>query len=214
MIENILNKCGVAILVSVVALVVGVALGFQLKENKQGIYLTVKYPDGTPMFQLGKSVLQLSDVNLEKLEQNEILSLLSKLESLPVKSKLGNRLRRIALDGDGPFTPISISVNVHLLDEASVQGPIAKTCKNSPLYENPILMYGATSLDPQDSNIPVKGLLDIDVIGEHVSDCDSTESIPEIWASKAYVKDWIKSGNFDGNSVTVKAKMVVSSVGT
>ena len=101
-----------------------------------------------------------------------------------------------------------------LFDEVSVQGPIAKTCKNSPLYENPILAYGATSRDPQNSNIPVKGLLGIDVIREHISDCNSMDSIPEIWASKAYVKDWIKSGNFDGNSVTVKAKMVVSSVGT
>jgi len=213
MIKEILTKCGVAILISVVSLVVGIALGFQLKEDKNGVYLFGQYPDGTSMFKLGNSSVQLAELELQDLEQRDIYSLLSKLETLPVKSRLGSSLRRIALDGSGPFIAIPISVKINLVDEASIQGPIAKACKNSPVYENPILAYQAISTDSLQTTIPVKGLLGINVRWEHISDCKNSGGIPEIWASKAYVRSWINSGDFNDSSITVKAKMIVSSIG-
>ena len=212
MLENILNKCGIAILVSVVSFIVGIALGFQLKEDQQGAYLVGHYPDGTPIFILGSRTAPWEALNIAEMNPVDSNALFSILEGLPAESTLGSRLRRVALDGNGPFNAIPVSVNIHLVDESVIRGPIAKACKNSVLFENPIMAYAVASRSEQNDTIPVKGLLKIQVQSEYFSECNSSNEIPEIWASKAYIEKWIKAESLENNSITVKAKMIISTI--
>ena len=210
---NVLKEYGVSILLLVVTFIIGVTLGFNIDADKGGIYLSVSYEDGTKMFEIGNRSNKVGDLDLNNLNTSDIQILLSEVEGLSADNGLGKKLREMAIKGSGPFLPIPISVDIHLVDENRIQGPVAKACKNSPLYGNPILAYEATSPNNSNTAIKVKGLLGLTVIWEHVSVCNSQKNIMEIWASKAYVSNWIAESEFSDSTVSVKARMIVSNLG-
>lgn len=201
-----------SISLSVVFLVVGLVLGFTMKEGNDGVYISANYPSGEKMFVLGKnSSTSISHLNLAELSNTDANALYSKISVLNSNDLLGEKLRQMAREGNGPFQSIPVTINLHLTDEEKVSGPVAKACKNSPVFNNPLVAYQAK--DSENKNIDIKGLLGLNVAWEHISDCDPNETgVYDVWASSDYIKSWVKSSEFSAQVITVKAKMIIGSI--
>lgn len=210
MIEYIKDNLA-TILLPVIFLIIGIVLGFIVDEGKEGVYLSANYPSGENMFVFGKSSSELSDIDLQLLNgfEGELLS--SKIKNLSVKSSLGQSLRKVAQNGDGPFAPIKVRIKINLITEENINGPIARACKNSPLFKNPLIAYKAK--DKEGTDVLIKGILGLNIAVEHISDCDLQNGEDyEIWASKKYIKSWIKSDKFSDSIINANARMVVANI--
>lgn len=210
MFEYIKDKSA-TLLLSGVFLIIGIVLGFIVDEGKDGVYLSANYSSGEKMFTFGKNSSEILGIDLQLLNKSEGVLLSSKIKNLSTTSSLGQSLRKIAKNGDGPFAPIQVRIKINLITEENVNGPIARACKNSPLFKNPLIAYNAK--DNEGNDILIKGILGLNIAIEHISDCDSHNGEDyEIWASKEYIKGWIKSDNFSGSLINANARMVVANI--
>lgn len=203
---------GGTIVFSLVLLILGVVLGLTIEEDGNGIYLSASYPQGGTIFVIGKNTENIADIDLKSLSDAETHILASKIKNLAVEDLLSHELREMAKKSDGPFVSIPVVVRLHLTNEVDLAGPVAKACKNTPVYGNALVAYEA--LGDQQHILSISGLMDIHVVSMQLSNCTmEKDGYYDVWISKDYVAKWIQSSDLPESGISVRANIVVAGVG-
>jgi len=212
MIDYLKNHMG-TIVFSAALLLAGLVLGLICKQNSNGIFISANYPGGKPVFAIGNSKANISEIDLNSLSLQDSLVLASKISTLDVNQKLSLELRDMAKSSSGPFAAIPVVITLHFTDEDKITGPVAKACRNTPIYGNALVAYAATG--NQDSQIHVEGIMGLDASREKLSAvCNSTESgVYDIWLSKKHVEEWLERPvDAQEENISVKANIVITSL--
>ena len=209
MIDYLKSHMGTIVL-STALLLVGLVLGLICKQNGSGIYISANYPGGEPIFVIGNSKINVSEIKLNSLSLPDSLVLAAKISKLAVDQKLSLELRDMAKDSTGPFAAIPVEIALHFTNEALISGPVAKACKNTPIYGNALVAYAATG--NQNSNFQVDGLMGFNASREKLStDCNSTKNkVYDVWLSREHVERWLGPVNAQEDNISLKANIIVS----
>ncbi len=211
MLEYIKTHSGTIVFVLVV-FVLGVILGITAQEDGDGIYFSASYPQGGTIFVIGKNTENIANLDLKSLSEANTLVLATKIKNLTVGDLLSSELREMAKKSDGPFASIPVVVRLHLTDEVDLAGPVAKACKNTPVFGNALVAYEA--LQDQEHVFPISGLMDIHVVSRQLSNCSlNSNGYYDVWISKNYVKKWIQSAELPESGISVKASIIVAGIG-
>ena len=196
-----------AVALVVISFVIGIAGGVSAQENEEGVYLSINYPDGGMMFALGKNTQTVSNLDFDTLPPDQINDVISKIKSSNIDSEFGSKVRELANNGDGPFAPISIDLDVHLVgDDPYVMGPVAKACLNSRILGNALVAYEWTD----GHNAPQKALMDIHPVRKEQS-CNSPNSNRySLWLNRSYAENTLGISPGHGDTLSIKANMIVS----
>lgn len=207
---DFLKTHSVTIVLSLILLVIGIVLGLIIKEGDNGIYITASYPQGGTFFVIGKNREDIANTDLKSLDNAQASVLASKIKDLGVDDALSKALREMAKKSDGPFATIPVVIRLHLSNDLS--GPVAKACKNTPVYGNSLVAYEVVGNGERP--VSVAGLLDIHVVALQFSNCTSgNDGYYDVWISKDYVEKWIHSANVTDADLSVKANIVVADIG-
>ena len=211
MVDYIKKHIGTIVFVLVV-FVLGVTLGITAQEGEDGLYLSASYPQGGTIFAVGENTENIADIDLNSLSEADTLVLAYKIRKLTVNDRLSVELREMAKKSDGPFASIPVVVRLHLTDEVDLSGPVAKACKNTPVFGNALVAYEA--LQDQEHAFPISGLMNIHVVSRQLSNCSvESDGFYDVWISKEYVKKWIRSADLPESGISVKASIIVASIG-
>ncbi|PCJ14485.1 MAG: hypothetical protein COB04_15080 [Gammaproteobacteria bacterium] len=206
MVNYIKGHIGIISLV-VISFVIGVAGGVTTQENEKGIYISINYPDGARFLTLGKNIQTVNGLDFDELPANQVVDFISKIKALDAESDFGSKVRELANNGSGPFAPISINLDVHLVvDDPYVKGPVAKVCLNSKILGNALVAYEWADAN----NVPKRVLMDIHPVRKEQS-CNTTDSNRySLWLDRGYAENelGILAGN--GETLSIKANMIVS----
>lgn len=193
-------------------LIIGAVLGVLCKPDSQGVYITFHYESGAELFALGRNTQSVKSIDVATLSDAEVSVLISKIEALNNTHKLGRRLRNLAKREEGPFRPIPVNLNIHFVDEQNVTGPVAKACRDTPLFGNALVAYEVAP--PNASLVTAQGLMNIHAAREQLANCTSQERPLEhynLWLSKQHVEQWL-GASFEQNNILVKARIVLASI--
>jgi hypothetical protein len=210
MIDYLKSHMGTIVL-STAILLVGLVLGLICKQNGSGIYISANYPGGEPIFVIGNSKTNVSDIEISSLSLPDSLILASKISTLDVKQKLSLELRDMAKKSKGPFAAIPVVITLHFTNENEIAGPVAKACRNTPIYGNALVAYAATG--SQNSIIKVDNIMGLNASREKLSAaCNSTESgVYDVWLSKKHVEEWLERPiAAQDENMSVKANIIIS----
>lgn len=213
--SEFIKKHMVAIVISGSLFAVGIMLGLICKENERAIYVSVSYPnDGGSMFVIGRTTTSISSTDLTKISEAEAHMLIEKLSKLSATNHISSELREMVKESEGPFAKIPVDINLHFTSDSKISGPVARACKNTPIYKNPVVAYElkANTGDTYEA----KGLMSLHAFWEHqkLSDCASSKSgTYDIWVSKEHVESWLEEPiNPKLTNISIKANIVVSSM--
>lgn len=212
MIDYLKNHMG-TIVFSAALLLAGLILGLICKQNASGIYISANYPGGKPIFAIGSSKASISEIDLNSLSLQDSLILASKISTLDVKQKLSLELRDMAKSSSGPFAAIPVVITLHFTDDDKITGPVAKACRNTPIYGNALVAYAATG--NQNNNIQVGNIMGLNASREKLSAiCNSTQNgVYDVWLNKKHVEEWLERPvDAQKENISVKANIVITSL--
>lgn len=187
----------------------GMLVGLYCNANDDGIYVSANYPNDVEIFTIGKNEINLTDMDLSQLSEADGKVIASKMQNMDMKNPLSMELREMAKKSNGPFQPIPVVVNLHFVNDRRIDGPIAKACKDTPIYGNAIVFYKVK--DNESANSRKNGLVSMQAIWQEVADCrlSADNNSYDLWVNKEYIEKWI--GPIDtNNKITVEAKIIVS----
>ena len=187
----------------------GMLVGLYCNANDDGIYVSANYPNDVEIFTIGKNEINLADMDLSQLSEADGKVIASKMQNMDMKNPLSMELREMAKKSNGPFKPISVDVNLHFVNDRRIDGPIARACKDTPIYGNVIIFYKVK--DNESANSRKNGLVSMQAIWQEVADCrlSADNNSYDLWVNKEYIEKWI--GPIDtNNKITVEAKIIVS----
>ena len=189
--------------------VFGMLVGLYCNANDDGIYVSANYPNGVEVFTIGKNEINLTDMDLSLLSEADSKVIASKMQNMDMDKPLSMELREMAKKSNGPFKPIPVDINLHFVNDRRIDGPIAKACKDTPIYGNVIIFYKVK--DNESANNRKNGLVSMQAIWQEVADCrlNADKNSYDLWVNKEYIEKWI--GPIDtNNKITVEAKIIVS----
>ena len=187
----------------------GMLVGLYCNANDDGIYVSANYPNDVEIFTIGKNEINLTDMDLSQLSEADGKVIASKMQNMDMKNPLSMELREMAKKSNGPFKPIPVDINLHFVNDRRIDGPIAKACKDTPIYGNVIIFYKVK--DNESANTRKNGLVSMQAIWQEVADCrlSADNNSYDLWVNKEYIEKWI--GPIDtNNKITVEAKIIVS----
>ena len=208
MLNYIKSNMGTIVVIAGV-FIFGMLVGLYCNANDDGIYVSANYPNDVEIFTIGKNEINLTDMDLSQLSEADGKVIASKMQNMDMKNPLSMELREMAKKSNGPFKPIPVDVNLHFVNDRRIDGPIAKACKDTPIYGNAIVFYKVK--DNESANSRKNGLVSMQAIWQEVADCrlSADNNSYDLWVNKEYIEKWI--GPIDtNNKITVEAKIIVS----
>jgi len=187
----------------------GMLVGLYCNANDDGIYVSANYPNDVEIFTIGRNEIDLTDMDFSQLSEADGKVIASKMQNMDMKNPLSMELREMAKKSNGPFKPIAVNVNLHFVNDRRIDGPIARACKDTPIYGNVIIFYKVK--DNESANSRKNGLVSMQAIWQEVADCrlSADNNSYDLWVNKEYIEKWI--GPIDtNNKITVEAKIIVS----
>jgi len=180
--------------------------GCMIDADEKGVYISANYPSGSQIFMLGKESSNIRDMDLNSLGEIDSNVMITKLKSLKVDSLIGDGLRKMVTDAKGPFILVNVKLNLHLMSDLDVNGPVAKACSNSPVFKKPIIAINI--IGNQDFKITAP--LDIHPFSKEIVSCEGNEN--DIWISKEHVKNWAALDKVDDadDVIVVDAQIIIS----
>ena len=213
MTEYIKEHMGV-ILVTGLLFVVGITIGLICKEDGKGIFFSLNYPNsGGSMFAIGRTTTNISGIDLTTISEAESHILIEKLSKLSIKNHISHELREMVKESKGPFAKIPVDINLHFTNDSKISGPVAKACRNTPIYNNPVVAYDLK--ENADDTYKIEGIMSLLAFWEQtkLSDCAVEKSaVYDVWISKEHVESWLGPIDSLSTSILVKANIVVSSM--
>ena len=190
----------------------GASFGVFSIASDDGVYISVSYDNGNELITVGSSDASVKALDLSSLSSEETAVLASKIKSVSNNHLLGIELRELAKRSVGPFKPIPVQLNIHFIDEQFVSGPVAKACRNTPLWGNAMVVYELVSPIPQ--AVTTQGLMNVHATREQLANCNNSmadDGNYNLWLNKSHVERWLGSG-FSDDSIVVNANIVVSNI--
>ncbi len=185
----------------------GVSAGIYCQADEDGLYMTLNFPNGNTMFNLGTSKTSISKLDVAALSSSDIDVIISKISKTSNTNEFGQKIRDLANRGKGPFSPIPVDLDVHLVsNDPKVTGPVAMACINSPILGNTLIAYEFLDSD----NVPQSGIMDIHPVRTKQS-CHLIETNNySVWLNKQYAEKEFGISSSQGDKLTIKANMVLS----
>lgn len=199
------------IVLSLGLLVLGIFIGIICKSDGKGVFVSAYFPDGQPIFVIGKHKTTISDIKLGQLKQDEVKLLVEKIQKLDPSQPISSELRTMVKSALGPFILIPVNVKLHFIEEENINGIVAKACKNTPVFKNTIIAYD-TFENQEKFFDKKKGIMKLHALWEEHSNCDTTaeNEIYDVWMSKKYAESWFGAIDTQDASISVKAKITLS----
>jgi len=202
------------VLFAVALFIVAFILGIMSKSNGDGIFITLEYPGGN--FSLGEPTLKIADIDLARIGGEDSVLLVAKLGDLSVTNQISEQLREMVKDSKGPFAKRPVHMKLHVMSKPNykVSGPVAMACRNTPIFDRPVLAYGINTNTGTPSE--VEGMLKLHPVWEvsdQLSNCSSdNDDVYDVWVSKQHVEGWIVGSIGEQEStLLVDANVVASS---
>lgn len=202
------------IVISSFMFVVGIVVGLICEGDENGLFFSAGYPNnGGEMLTIGRTTINLTDVDLVAMSEAEQHTLLEKLNALTVDNHISVELREMVKKSMGPFKRVPVEINLHFTDDSKITGKVARACKDTPIYNNPVVAYDLK--ENTDATYKVKGIMSLHAYWEHqnLTECNSNDNGNyDIWVSKKHVESWIGPIDPQDTNIIVKANIVVSSL--